>query len=98
VRSPVFEDRTADQDHAGIRVAALQQLGAFDPAHRRHQHVDHRHVGFGVGGRRERLLSACCLADNLEPWLAREQDLERAEKRCIVVDEQNPDRLSVHRV
>ncbi len=56
------------------------------------------HVGLGAGGCRERLLSACRLADDLQPWFACEQGLERVQEGCIVVDEQNPDRLGFYRV
>src|SRR6266508_2529177 len=98
VRALVYEDRAADQDHARLRVALLQQVCTFDPAHRRHEHVDDGNVGFGTGGCRERLLAACCLADDLQPWFACEQGLERVQEGRIVIDEQNPDRLSFHRV
>jgi hypothetical protein len=55
-------------------------------------------VGFGKGGCRESLLAACGLADDLQPRFSRKQRLERVQEERIVVDEQNPDRLGVHRV
>src|SRR6266542_464507 len=83
---------------SGIECAHLLQERAFDPAHRRHEHVDDGHVRFGAGGCRERLLSACRLADDLQPWFACKQGLERVQEGRIVVDEQNLDRLGFHRV
>src|SRR5437773_302788 len=78
-RSPDAKDSTG-----AAAAALLQQACAFDPAHRRHEHVDDGHIGLEAGGCRECLLSACGLADDLQPWLACEQGLERVQEGRIV--------------